>query len=227
MANSKRRSEKNKSNRKSTDKSVDAPGAVVSDGIQAPEKQKMDAETLKKISEVRARFHETFGKIALSMTNLPRYRHLSIMDLTLVLLNPLLRDRVAVASQKSSKDMVENIDTSFGIAIWASVSEEVDKKIREQIAASVFPINMKAEDWNSGDINWLMDVIAPNQKLTTAVIASFRHVVGDSDVKIHPLVTRMIAPEALKKMGATPLNTDTNAVKKNQKKQIKMTTVNG
>lgn len=72
--------------------------------------------------------------------------------------------------------------------------------------------------------NWLLDIIAPNQQLTTAVIANFGQVVkqGDGkdgqargeerqspdrevnngDIKIHPLITRLVDPEVLKKMGA-------------------------
>ena len=47
-----------------------------------------------------------------------------------------------------------------GVAIWASVSAEVDAEIRQQIQAGVFPVRLKAEAWNSGKINWLIDVIA-------------------------------------------------------------------
>ena len=61
--------------------------------------------------------------------------------------------------------------------------------------------------------NWLLDIIAPNQQLTTAVIANFGQVVkqgdgkdgqdGNGDIKIHPLITRLVDPEVLKKMGAS------------------------
>lgn len=179
---------------------------------------KADAEMLKKLGEMRTRIHESFGKVALSMINLPRYRHLSVMELNSVLLNPLMRDRVAIASQKPAENAEMLADVSIGIAIWASVSEEVDQKIREQIQAGVFPIRLKAEDWNSGDINWLLDVIAPNQKLTTAVMGSFTQVVGGVDVRIHPLVTRLVDPEALKKMGATDISGDKNPDNEKQEK---------
>jgi hemolysin-activating ACP:hemolysin acyltransferase len=28
-----------------------------------------------------------------------------------------------------------------------------------------FPVRLKAEDWNSGKTTWLLDVIAPSQKV--------------------------------------------------------------
>ena len=83
-------------------------------------------------------------------------------------------------------------------------------RIREQIKAGVFPIRLKGDEWNSGTNNWLLDIIAPNQQLTTAVIANFGQVVkqgdrkeGNGDIKIHPLITRLVDPEVLKKMGAS------------------------
>ncbi|WP_209003265.1 toxin-activating lysine-acyltransferase [Stappia taiwanensis] len=167
----------------------------------------LDPAMTEKIAQVRSKVHETFGKVALAMMALPRYRHLSLLDLNAVLLEPLIRDRVAIASStKSETGEASHLDTLSGIAIWASVSEDVDQKIREQIKAGVFPLRLAADDWNSGSIHWLFDVIAPNERLTTSVIANFKQVVKEGDLRIHPLITRLVDPETLKKMGAAPVN---------------------
>jgi cytolysin-activating lysine-acyltransferase len=90
-----------------------------------------------------------------------------------------------------------------GIAFWATVSEAVDAKIREQIKGGAFPIRLKPEDWNSGEHVWLFDVIAPSQKMASSVLANFKQVVKQGgDVRIHPMVARQVDPELLKKMGA-------------------------
>ena len=52
--------------------------------------------------------------------------------------------------------------------------EGIDLKIREQIKIASFPIRLKPVDWNSGPVNWLLDVIAPDRKATGQVIANFR-----------------------------------------------------
>ncbi|MCP4181707.1 MAG: toxin-activating lysine-acyltransferase [Hyphomicrobiales bacterium] len=166
----------------------------------------LDPAMLEKISQVRTKVHETFGKVALAMMALPRYRSLSLLDLNHILLEPLVRDRVAIASSASTNDDTPSLDSLSGIAIWASVSEEVDAKIREQIKAGVFPVRLGTDEWTSGSINWLFDVIAPNQKLTTSVIANFRQIVKEGDLRIHPLITRLVDPETLKKMGAAPVS---------------------
>ena len=35
-------------------------------------------------------------------------------------------------------------------------------------------VRLKAEDWTSGETYWLLDVIAPSQKVATAVLANFK-----------------------------------------------------
>ena len=173
-------------------------------GGAAPESQPaIDPAVLDKIKGIRARVHETFGKVALAMMAVPRYRHLSIADLQQLVLEPLIRDRLAIA--QPAKEDGPQLEALAGIAIWASVSAEVDAKIREQIKAGIFPVRLKPDDWTSGDINWLIDVIAPTPKLATAVIANFKQVIKQGDLRIHPLVTRLVDPEALKKMGAAPM----------------------
>ena len=119
-----------------------------------------------------------------------------------MVLDPLMRDRIAIASEKSEAS-ADAMQTLAGIAFWATVSEEVDARIREQIKTGAFPVRLKSADWNSGNIVWLLDVIAPSQKLATNVLLNFRKVLKDqSDVRIHPVVARQIDPELLKKLTA-------------------------
>ena len=162
----------------------------------------VDPEMVKKIGTIRTRIHATFGQVVLAMTAVPRYRHQTVADLTHLILEPLIRDRVAIAAPKP-KNEGDPPGTLAGIAIWAKVSEEVNEKIQEQIKAGSFPIRLKADDWTSGDIIWLLDVIAPSQKLSTSVLANFRQVVKEGQVRIHPIVAKMVDPELLKKMGGS------------------------
>jgi len=169
-------------------------------GAEAAGEQQPDPEVAKKIAALRSHVRESFGKIVMAMMMLPRYRHQTLGDLQHLVLEPLIRDRIAIAypGDKERGPLTE----IAGLAIWASVSEEVDADIRQQIKAGVFPVRLKPEAWNSGSINWLIDVIAPNRRMTTAVIANFKQVVKQGDLRLHPLVTRLVDAETLKKMGA-------------------------
>jgi cytolysin-activating lysine-acyltransferase len=189
---------------KKTEKAAANGGSQKKPAAQAApgQGQQLDPAMLEKIAAIRSKVNETFGKVALAMMATPRYRHLAIGDLAHLVLDPLIRDRVAIA--QPAKPGPEDGGLA-GIAIWASVSEEADGRIREQIKSGIFPLRLKADDWNSGKINWLVDVIAPSPKLATAVLANFKQVLKEGDLRIHPMVARLVDPEALKKMGASPM----------------------
>lgn len=172
-------------------------------GAKAPNQDtppQLDAEVLEKIAGLRQHVRESFGKVAMSMMMLPRYRHQTLADLQHLLLDPLIRDRVAIAQRAGEGLQAQDI---AGVAIWASVSEEVDAKVRDQIASGTWPIRLKSEEWNSGGINWLLDVIAPDRRSTASVIANFRQVLKEGSLKLHPLITNLLDAETLEKMGAT------------------------
>jgi cytolysin-activating lysine-acyltransferase len=184
----------------------DAAGAPGEAAGAAPQ---LDPEVVAKVAALRAHVRESFGKVAMAMMMLPRYRHQTLADLQHLVLEPLIRDRIAIAQPaKAAGNPLADI---AGVAIWASVSDEVDGRIRDQIKAGAFPLRLKAEDWNSGSINWLIDVIAPDPQATAAVIANFRQVVKEGSLRLHPIVTRMVDEETLKKMGASKLEADAPA----------------
>ncbi|SLN52089.1 toxin-activating lysine-acyltransferase [Roseisalinus antarcticus] len=160
----------------------------------APSKQ-----DLEHVGAIRERLRTAFGQVVLAMMVLPRYRHLSLAELQRVLLDPLVRDRVALAQTTEGQTP---IDGAAGAVIWASVSEQVDAKIREQIRAGVFPLRLEPDDWTSGEINWLLDVIAPSQDMTRRVMANMKKLTKGGDLRIHPLVTGMIGADTLREMGA-------------------------
>ena len=164
----------------------------------------MDPAIISKIAALRAHVRESFGKAVMAMMMLPRYRNQTLGDLQHLVLEPLIRDRIAIA-YPGNTEKSELADIS-GMAIWASVSEEVDARIREQISAGSFPLRLKPEDWTSGDINWLLDVIAPDQRTTASVIANFKQVVKEGGLRLHPVITKLVDAETLKKMGAEKIS---------------------
>jgi cytolysin-activating lysine-acyltransferase len=161
----------------------------------------LDPAVLAQIAAFKARIQASIGEVVLATLNLPRYRHQTLADVMHLVVEPLTRDRIAIAKSGGEGKPEE----TAGIAIWASVSDAVDAKIREQIQARVFPIRLKAEDWNSGETTWLLDVIAPSQKVATAVLANFKQVVKDKPVRIHPLVSQLVDPAVLEKMKVRPV----------------------
>ena len=164
----------------------------------------LDPEVAKKIAAIRSQVRESFGQVVMAMLMLPRYRNQTIADLQHLALEPLIRDRIAIAYPGGSQDNA--LADIAGMAIWASVSEDVDGRIREQIREGIFPLRLRPEDWTSGDINWLIDVIAPDAAATARVIGNFKQVVKEGSLRLHPHITRLVDAETLKKMGAEKLS---------------------
>ncbi|WP_407491791.1 toxin-activating lysine-acyltransferase [Pseudooceanicola sp. MF1-13] len=166
-------------------------------GTETPTPPLNEAEVAEKIAKLRAQVRESFGKVVMAMMTQPRYRHQTLSDLQHLVLEPLTVDRIAMAYTKDaggpSGDMA-------GMAIWASVSEEVDLKIRDQIKAGVYPIRLKPNEWVSGNINWLLDVIAIDQKTTGSVIANFQQVIKDGELRLHPIITRLVDADTLERI---------------------------
>jgi cytolysin-activating lysine-acyltransferase len=191
---------------------VDAPTAALTTKTAPKTAQQAlaDPKVRAQIAEMRGRIHSTLGQVVLAMAALPRYRYLSLVDLQAIVLEPLIRDRLVVATQKKDEDAAEPLeigalDSVAGIAIWASVSTEVDARIRAQVKARVFPVKLKPEDWTSGskeagDHAWLLDVIAPTPKLASMVLASFSRLVKTGELNVHPVAARQVDADMLRKL---------------------------
>lgn len=171
------------------------------------ETQQVDPAVAQKIAELRAQVRDSFGKVVMGMMGTPRYRHQSVADLQHLILEPLIRDRVAFAYR--GKEEGADTEDMAGVAIWASVSQEVDIKIREQIKAGVWPVRMKPEDWASGEINWLLDILAADKKATLAVLRNFKQVIKEGDLRLHPVVATLLDEDALKKLRAAQTSATT------------------
>ena len=170
-----------------------------SDSPEAAQPQ-LDPEIAAKIAGLRSHVRESFGKVVMSMMMLPRYRQQTLADLQHLVLEPLIRDRIAIAQRAGEGAQAQDI---AGVAIWASLSDEAEERLRDQIGGGSWPLRLRSEDWNSGSNNWLIDVIAPDQRAAASVIANFRQVVKEGSLRLHPLITRLVDEETLQKMGAT------------------------
>ena len=84
--------------------------------------------------------------------------------------------------------------------MWATVDEAGDAKIKEQIKAGLFPIRLSPEERTSGEILWLLDIVAPTKKAATAVLLQFSKIAGDKPVRMHPSVGRSVDADVLRRV---------------------------
>ncbi len=150
-----------------------------------------------------AKLNENFGAFIQVLAETQRYRHIGLGETTAMFLAPLQRERVAIALSGASEQEAR-VGKPTAFMIWASVSPQVDETIRDQVAAGVFPVRLKPEDWNSGTINWLLDVIAPTAQLRSTAMSSFVQSMKLGELRLHPIINRLVEAEHLAKLGVVP-----------------------
>ena len=62
--------------------------------------QRLSPEAMAKLGEVRSKLGTAFAQVTMALMATPRYRSQSLADLEWLVLQPLLRDRIAIASAK-------------------------------------------------------------------------------------------------------------------------------
>jgi hemolysin-activating ACP:hemolysin acyltransferase len=94
-----------------------------------------------------------FAQIVSLLMHSSRYKHYTLADLEWLVLPPLLSGQCGVAEAKSKEN---GVSIPVAVALWASVSPEVDRRLSENLAA---PVRLRPDEWRSGDILWLVDAI--------------------------------------------------------------------
>jgi cytolysin-activating lysine-acyltransferase len=109
----------------------------------------------------------------------PRHRRVTLGTLARQMLPAYLTNQFVLARAKSKNG--EAPATPVGVAFWASVSAEVDRRLS---ADPKRPVELSESEWQSGEIIWLLDVVAaPN--VGAALVKSIRDKVGlDKTIKV-------------------------------------------
>lgn len=120
-----------------------------------------------------------FGEIMSVMLQSPRHSKVTLGTLARQMVPAFMSDQYVLA--RAQADDVDVPPTAVGVAFWASVSDEVDQRLS---ADPHEPIEIKADEWRSGDIVWLLDIVAAPQ-VSAALVKSIREKVGpDKQIKV-------------------------------------------
>ena len=126
-----------------------------------------------------------FGEVTALLMRSPGHKHYSLADLEWLILPAVLSNQFALAGAKAKTNTAMTVPV--GVALWARVSEDVDKEIAANLNR---PLRLRPDQWSSGDILWLIDVVASAEvgraligQLSRTVFAgkSFKMRVADAD----------------------------------------------
>jgi hemolysin-activating ACP:hemolysin acyltransferase len=120
-----------------------------------------------------------FGEIMSVLMQSQRHRNVTLGALLRQMAPAFLTDQFVLARARAKRDDAET--APVGVAFWASVSEAVDDRLSADPAQ---PIELADDEWLSGPIVWLIDVVAA-PRVSQAMLRSIRERVGtDATIKV-------------------------------------------
>ena len=104
-----------------------------------------------------------FGEIMSVLMRSPKHKGVTLKDLEWLIVPPFMLKQFSLAKAKAKEGNQPPIPV--GLALWASVSDEVDQRLSDVEK----PIMLQPSEWKSGDNLWLIDVVA-SQSVGNALI---------------------------------------------------------
>jgi len=120
--------------------------APIANPLAHPER---DVEAIRSMSAARDA-SATFGEIVMLLMRTSEYRGMPLRDLEALVMPPLVNGQISVATAQSNGS---DVTTPVGAVLWATVSEEVAKRLASEAGKS---IPLAAGEWKSGDIVWVV-----------------------------------------------------------------------
>lgn len=65
-----------------------------------------------------------------------------------------------------ARDPATGLSVPVGVALWACVNEEVDRRL---MAEQSHPMRLRPTDWKSGPIIWLIEAVGESRAVSTMV----------------------------------------------------------
>lgn len=125
-----------------------------------------------------------FGDMVTILMRAPKHKTLALDALRILLLPAVAHNQYLIARARP-KGGTGTI--AAGLALWASVSDEVDKRLR---TTAQQPLRLSFEEWKSGPHLWLVDLVAPS-----ALAVSMLRDLDDKVAKGRPMTTQTISAD--------------------------------
>lgn len=93
------------------------------------------------------------AQIVKLMLQSPNHRNFSLSDLEWMVLPALSTGQLAMAETRPDD---AGIRQPLAVLFWASVSPEIDQRLSANLDA---PVRLRPDEWRSGDILWITDMI--------------------------------------------------------------------
>lgn len=105
------------------------------------------------------------GEVAWLMSQSKAHQGFQLADLSWFAIPPIrlgqFRLFVGAPDDGAGKPAPGQAELPMGVALWAMMSKEVERKFMAAVEAGSGPVALKPADWDSGNRLWMVDLIAP------------------------------------------------------------------
>jgi cytolysin-activating lysine-acyltransferase len=129
------------------------------------------------------------GEAVSILMRAPKYKAMPLESLRLQVVPAITHEQYLIARVNAREGQQQ---VPAGLLMWASVSAEVDQRLRAQPQQ---PIWLRFEEWKSGPHLWLVDLIAPTA-LAGAMLKDLDEKIG----RDQPIAARIAAPDGSTKI---------------------------
>ena len=130
----------------------------------------IDSETQFKDSMAASnKIHASFGEIVSLFMQSSRFKSMPLSVVDQLVVPPLMAGQFMIAKAADKKT---GLVAPAAAILWASVSEDVDRRLSEaeQMSASISPGDFSPNDWKSGDIPWLIIALG-NKRVVSSLLS--------------------------------------------------------
>jgi hemolysin-activating ACP:hemolysin acyltransferase len=124
-------------------------------------------------------FALTFTRIVSVLMRSIHYKHYTLSDLEWLVVPPMLTGQCAVMETR-----VNGKPVPVAVALWASVSEQVDKRLSENLAT---PLKLRPDEWRSGEVLWLVDAVGDSEAIRHLLKQVQQTAFAEREIKIRTL----------------------------------------
>ena len=139
--------------------STGKPTAPPSEAAAKP----LKPEELQKRAAASKHLAATMGELIGLMARSPRHRDHKLADIRWLVVPAIRTGQYSLAKAQSKSN---GYTSPIAAVLWASVSDEVDKRIAGDLSA---PIRLAPREWKGGDNLWLVDAIGDNRLVSEMV----------------------------------------------------------
>ena len=128
-----------------------------------PQQQGMTAEEAQRRAVASKQLLMSFGEIVSVLMRSPQFKTVALGEIEALVVPAVTTGQFLVAEAQSKAN---GFVTPIGAVLWASVSEEVDRRLSSNLDQ---PFKLAPNEWRSGEIPWLV-TLAGDQRIINPMI---------------------------------------------------------